>query len=393
VLVTPYVDGVGRAYLDGHSSDAEVSGIAYNHRRLPERLVDGSGFSSDSAGELIAHEYLLYRWGLRDDDVISAAVGKPVRLELSEGRRTPLSLLSLFNADTSSLTAEDMRVLDKAWKLLPGAIKGLEMTEPEKAHLQKLLDRKPPGDKKDAQKRVSTTLTLVGVIRSPPKDEKRRDNEFLDGPLRDAEILLPLGTADALFGQMPSRQRQGYTRARIVVDREENIKSVVDQIKAMGLHEFSMGLIIEQIKVNVAIISFGMNFIALIALVVAAVGITNTLFTSVLERTREIGVMKAVGAKDRHVLTIFLIEGTLLGLVGGLGGILLGWLVSLPGDATARSLMAEQTGEPAPLTMFLFPPWLLIGVPVFALTVTTLAAALPARRAARIHPVEALRYE
>jgi putative ABC transport system permease protein len=137
-----------------------------------------------------------------------------------------------------------------------------------------------------------------------------------------------------------------------------------------------------------------MDFVALLALSVACLGIMNTMFTAVLERTKEIGVMKAVGAKDRHVMVMFLVEGALIGLVGGWLGVLIGWLVSFPGDNVALRLIREQEPNmPQPETVFRYPLWLVFGAPAFAVLVTTLAGLLPARRAARVEPVVALRAE
>jgi putative ABC transport system permease protein len=141
------------------------------------------------------------------------------------------------------------------------------------------------------------------------------------------------------------------------------------------------------------LIGFAMDFIALVALVVAVLGITNTMFTTVLERTREIGILKAVGARDRQILFIFLVEGGLIGLAGGILGVLFGWLASFPGNDYAIRILAKQDHHPLPTTVFLYPAWLLICVPIFAIALTTLAALLPAGRAARVQPVVALRHE
>jgi putative ABC transport system permease protein len=142
------------------------------------------------------------------------------------------------------------------------------------------------------------------------------------------------------------------------------------------------------------LIGFTMDFVALLALAVACLGITNTMFTAVLERVKEIGVMKAVGAKDRHILIMFLTEGALIGLVGGWLGVLIGYLVSFPGDNYALKLIQEQDPNmPQPETVFRYPWWLVVGAPTFAVLVTTLAGLLPARRAARVEPVIALRAE
>jgi putative ABC transport system permease protein len=110
-----------------------------------------------------------------------------------------------------------------------------------------------------------------------------------------------------------------------------------------------------------------------------------------LQRTHEIGVLKALGATDRQVLILFLSEGVVIGAVGGLVGMLAGWLTAWPGDAFARWLLEAQTPMRLEESVFAYPWWLLLGTPLLAMLLTTLAAWWPARRAARIDPVAALR--
>jgi putative ABC transport system permease protein len=136
-----------------------------------------------------------------------------------------------------------------------------------------------------------------------------------------------------------------------------------------------------------------MTLIALVALLVAALGITNTMLMGVLERVREIGIMKAVGARDADIRRAFLMEGALVGLVGGLLGLALARVASVPGDAWVRASVEQRLAVKLTESLFVFPPWLVLGAPLFACLVTTLAAYYPARRAAALNPVAALRYE
>jgi putative ABC transport system permease protein len=126
--------------------------------------------------------------------------------------------------------------------------------------------------------------------------------------------------------------------------------------------------------------------IALISLVVAAVNITNTMYTSVLERTREIGIMKAIGSRNKQILNVFVIESGVLGLTGGVLGVLLGYGISKMGQAIAAA---------SGLTFLkpYFPLWLTIGCLMFAFFVGAGAGLLPAIQASKQKPVDALRYE
>ena len=132
--------------------------------------------------------------------------------------------------------------------------------------------------------------------------------------------------------------------------------------------------------------------IAAISLIVGAVGISNTMFTSVLEKTKEIGVMKAIGAKNRDIMFIFLFNSGMIGFVGGLGGVILGSAASgyigvLTEVGSNRGMMGRMFGSTA-LT-----PELLIFAFVFSIVIGIVAGLIPAYRASKLKPVDALRYE
>jgi len=127
--------------------------------------------------------------------------------------------------------------------------------------------------------------------------------------------------------------------------------------------------------------------IAAISLLVGGIGIMNTMYTSVLERTREIGVMKAIGARNKDVLALFLIESGLLGISGGTIGIIIGVIISKSVETFANLTFGEGTINTA------FPIYLIAGTMLFSLIVGTISGTMPAKRAANLKPVEALRYE
>lgn len=127
--------------------------------------------------------------------------------------------------------------------------------------------------------------------------------------------------------------------------------------------------------------------IAAISLLVGGIGIANVMFTAVLERTREIGVMKAIGARNKDVLLMFLVESGFLGLVGGVIGILFGMGISKTVEIFANTAFGPGTIYAS------YSPFLIIGMLVFSVGLGALSGVLPARRASKLKPVEALRYE
>ena len=127
--------------------------------------------------------------------------------------------------------------------------------------------------------------------------------------------------------------------------------------------------------------------IAAVSLIVGAIGIANTMFTSVLEKTKEIGVMKAIGAKNKDIMTIFLMNAAIIGLIGGVLGILAGIMLS----GALPTLMGGEVGMFRSGTVVSLSSVLLaLGV---SLGVGILAGAVPAYQASKLKPVDALRYE
>ena len=127
--------------------------------------------------------------------------------------------------------------------------------------------------------------------------------------------------------------------------------------------------------------------IAAISLIVGGIGITNTMYTAVLERTREIGVMKAIGAKNSDVLGLFLIESGMLGIAGGAIGVLIGAGISKAVEFGANTFVGPGTIYAA------FPWYLIVGALAFSFLVGAVSGVLPARRASKLRPVDALRYD
>lgn len=135
--------------------------------------------------------------------------------------------------------------------------------------------------------------------------------------------------------------------------------------------------------------SLFLGAIAAISLLVGAIGIANTMFTSVLEKTREIGIMKAIGAKNKDILSIFLINSGMIGFVGGIGGVLLGMI----GASLISSLVSGGTGITRMFSGGTVSFGLIVIMFIFSIVIGMVAGAIPAYRASKLKPVDALRYE
>ena len=127
--------------------------------------------------------------------------------------------------------------------------------------------------------------------------------------------------------------------------------------------------------------------IAAISLLVGGIGIANTMYTAVVERTKEIGIMKSIGAQNKDILLIFVIESGLLGLAGGAVGIAFGIGLSKLVEYLAFAFLGTS------LVKAFFPWYLIVGSLVFSFLIGTISGFFPAKQAASLKPVDALRYE
>ena len=144
----------------------------------------------------------------------------------------------------------------------------------------------------------------------------------------------------------------------------------------------------EQISSITLAITMFLGSIAAVSLLVGAVGIANTMFMSVMERTRQIGLLKALGATDNEVMKLFLIESGLFGVVGGVIGITVGILISV-----LISAIGSQMIGPGGAMTTVIPPSLIIFALAFSIIMGVLSGVMPARNAAKMNPVDALRFE
>jgi putative ABC transport system permease protein len=366
--------------------DAISIGESIDAERLADRLVAGDGFTDESKNDVLVHEYLVYRWGFVDDDDVQSVIGKKIRIDFKKRGSAAAGLLGLGGLEIMNLSAEDRQALMEIVSQSP------KLTEAQRAGLKKLMaglnpkkepDKTPPGEE----------FTIVGVIRDLSKQEQSQRLDLGNLGL-DIDLVFPLDTARRLALKVPKRAERGFDSVDVYADDQEHVAAVAKEVRGLKLREFSLAEVADRVQMRLTMIIWVLNFLAGMALFVSALGITNTMVMSVMERTHEIGIMKAVGAREGHIQLIFLVEGALLGLLGGAMGLILSWLVSFPADSKAQSMIADRF--PRNLvedSLFAYPLWISLGVPLLAGLITTLATVYPARRAARISTIRALRHE
>jgi putative ABC transport system permease protein len=235
--------------------------------------------------------------------------------------------------------------------------------------------------------RKSVPLRVVGVIA-----ESRGEADY--------SIYVPLEDLTAFnewaIGRRVNRNRDGYAQAVVKVNDVKNVLDVTDQITAMGYQAYTPQSFVQGINSFYVVLQVIFGGVGAIALLVAAIGIANTMAMAILERTREIGLMKAIGATNRDVLSVFLGEAAGIGFIGGVGGVLLGWSAGQVINVLAMAYLAgqaSQTGGLPPSVAVYTPLWLPVFALIFATFIGLISGLYPALRAATLIPVNALKYE
>jgi putative ABC transport system permease protein len=235
------------------------------------------------------------------------------------------------------------------------------------------------------------TLTIVGVADLDP--------ESMRGPTR-AKVFLPLKLAESLHVMQPTDLREisraatdqpVYSSVSARVKDPAQVQHVEEAIKKMGFGTFSILDASRGLQQVFKVLYAFLGIFGSLALIVASIGIVNTLVMAILERRREIGIMKAIGASDGDVKKLFFAEAGAMGIFGGVVGVMLGWAIGQVINLGTNVYLKRQ-GFP-PEHFWAVPWWLVVFAILFAFIVSLVSGLYPAGRAARLDPVQALRYE
>jgi ABC-type antimicrobial peptide transport system permease subunit len=241
--------------------------------------------------------------------------------------------------------------------------------------------------------RAEVKCPIVGIV--------ERETGPFSGAGGVSALMIPLGKAKDIFASSmasaqallrdPSKTARPYPSAVVRVKSPQATQDVEDRIKKMGFSAFSLNDALQGAKRGFLVLDIVLSLIGSIALAVSALGIMNTMVMSILERTREIGIMKAIGGSDGDIRRIFLIEASAIGFFGGIAGVALGWLVGRIINIGANVYIQNQGGTPG--NLFSLPFWLIGGAIGFSIAISLLAGSYPAARAARLDPIQALRHD
>jgi putative ABC transport system permease protein len=235
-------------------------------------------------------------------------------------------------------------------------------------------------------------LRIVGIVETEPAAGF--------GGFGSGRLLIPLEVASALRAAQVNDLREAvrattgkpaYASLTVRAKSPAQVEAIETAIRSMGFGTFSLLDATRNLRLFFTIFDLLLAIFGSLALAVATLGIVNTLVMAILERRREIGILKALGAADRDVKQLFFVEAGVMGLFGGVLGVGFGWFIGRALTWGTNIYLHRQNLPSA--HVFSVPWWLVLFAIVFAVGVSLGAGLYPATRAARLNPVEALRYE
>ena len=182
-----------------------------------------------------------------------------------------------------------------------------------------------------------------------------------------------------------------YSQVKVKVSNDKYIESVRESIIDLGFLVFALSDTVEQANKIFRFIQIALAVFGIVALIVSAIGMFNTMTIALLERTQEIGIMKALGAANQDIWRLFLTESVIMGFSGGIGGFIIGFTGAEVFNWILNILSRALGG--ASLDLFYRPLWFILTIIIFAAAVGFLTGLWPARRAAKLKTLEALRYK
>ena len=236
-------------------------------------------------------------------------------------------------------------------------------------------------------------LRIVGIINTDPSAGV--------GGFGGGRVFIPLKTAQEMrpaqggdvgeFVRAGGSTKPTYIALTVRVKNPKYVTEVEDAIKKMGFSTFSLLDVSTSLRTVFKVFDTFLGLFGSLALTVASLGIINTLVMAILERRREIGVLKALGASDRDVRSLFFVEAGAMGFFGGICGVAIGWLIS---EALNFGTMIYLKREDIAAVQISYVTWWLAALAIaVSIGISLIAGLYPAARAAKLDPVEALRYE
>lgn len=351
--------------------------------------------TDDTKNTIAISELFAYRLGYRSDAEINRLVGKEIEVRFNITKDSNYSKMSkLFQKQLSSLQDTAVSPSDLAnqatfaltFKKLIESVDQTSLSDKEK---QIIKDLTKETKSQKVETRWMTRRFLIGGVVQSGQDSSIASifRRWFHGT--SGSLLAHPDVAAELQVAKPGVSE--FSNVMVIVENAKQLEPVSDAIRDRGMEPNSSLQFLDYLENRIKDTSWAIYMFALAILLTSAIGISNTLIISVMQRTPEFGILKSVGAHDRDLLFLMLCEGAILGFIGATVAVVFSWILSIVGHSVAiayvsRNLKGQLEGD---LFQFSWPP--ILFVYLISITICVVASILPAWRAAKLDPVVAMR--
>ena len=358
-LVTPTLDGEFRFLVDNGRYTGTVKVIAVDPEtaeRLGYTAIEGRTLNVEDgeAYNIVANPYVAYVFD-------------------KKGRAKPYAKWIYGEEDiTQEMREQKIDLLNQRLSITTDASYGVS-----KNYLE------DPTDSSKPKKHRTFRINVVGIVNKP--------SEY-----GESIIIMPLNAFEKIKKEMDriqgnnSSKTNGYTKVIVKAKTIDDVEKVIDEIKSIGKYTINSPIeYISSMKKLNGIVQIFLGAIGGISLFIAAIGIANTMIMAIYERTREIGIMKVIGARLSDVKRLFLLEAILIGLLGGILGVTFSYFISYIINKFAPLVAGDVLQDIGKVSSI--PIWLSLVALIFSSFIGLMAGYFPAKRAVKLEPLKAIK--
>lgn len=357
---------------------------------LRQRLLAGEMLANGDQEGVLIDEFLAYQLGFRSDSQLPEIVDQPLTVSVSTDG-TAVSIFRLLNNLQGAAFGDELGQLTEymaAGRQLVADLDSTSLSDSQKKLVRETLSKSFLPSEQNPTLVMTRRLVIRGVLRMGLDSNPLamlQDHLNIDhaGLFVVPDLVRSIATAQPEF--------KGFNRAAIVVEKTQHLGAVCKELDRLHFSHFSALWLIENIDVQIDQAKWVMYGIAASILLTAAIGISNTLVISVMERTPEFGILKSVGAKDSQLVLLMLCEGAVLGISGAMIAICAAIIGALLGNGILLKVIEVRYNTGLAGDVFHFSILSMLFVILSSTTICIIASILPAWRAARLDPVVAMR--
>ena len=363
--------------------DSRISGASRHEKMLKDRLIAGEFFAKGSLDGVLIHEMLAYELGVRSDEQLQDLIGKRLQVRLESN---PVNF-SQVKALMYQLSANQLQEIAK---LLRSISEGRIVTEvdPELREVLSAFMRRgeEAGSAAAPRRTITREFVVRGVFRNPDSSDPI---SILTRYLGEGQLVLHHRNLEAIANELRwSRPRT----ATVYIDDVRNLESFTTDAQKESLDSYSAAPIVKHVIKEIDESRSMLLLVVLVILIVSAFGISNTMIMSVMERSQEIGIMKAVGGSNKQVTCLILFEGAVSGAIGGGLAILISYVTAFLGSFLVKDYVHAKARMDLDDHVVSIEIWMILVTLATAIGVSLLASLYPARKAAVMDPVDAMRH-